>query len=124
MGIEVSSVLFLPFGGALAARLGYRNWLLWIAWLALSVLAFAVTHNTTPLNWTMIFIAGASVIGFVAPELWEACRGCLRRPRTIGILIAVLVGLYAFLSPGILGLLLGLGIIFAAFRWMFRGILK
>lgn len=116
----------LPFAGALASRLAYHRWEAWVSWVATSLIAFLVIWLAwLPASQTFGIIAGASVLGFIAPELWEALRAFLRRPRNAGLLAGGgIVSYLLFFQPQTLGklaeMLAVLGIIAIGFMVMFR----
>jgi len=109
-------IFLLPFGGALTARLAYRRWWAWVVWLASGLTTFLVvwlTGSTGPLALDQVFgaVAGASFLGFIAPELWQALQAFLRRPRNLGYLLAGGMVIYCLSNPELLGSLMTLGIV-------------
>jgi len=107
--MENPIIAVLPFAGALAARLMYRRWEAWLAWIAFAALS-CIGISLGP-------VIAASVVGFIAPELWHALRAWLRQPRTIAILLGVAAVAYAiYVDQRLIGLVLGIGILLVAFR--------
>jgi chromate transport protein ChrA len=81
-------LILFPFGGALAARLMYKRWQAWAAYGGTYLLASMVLwFGRFSFNQALVMAFVASVIGFVGPELWEAVRSSLRRPKTLGWLL-------------------------------------
>ncbi len=79
----------LPFGGALAARLGNRHWQFWLVWAGTGLVSFLLTwlvadQKASHAAW---LVAGASFLGFIAPAVWEGFENLLRRPRTLAWLV-------------------------------------
>ena len=83
--------LVLPFAGALGARLGYRLWYSWLAWVACCLSVFLVDWLAGYFlpKQAIVAVLGASAVGFVAPELWQGLRAILRQPRVVGWLALV-----------------------------------
>ena len=82
MSFYIFLLLLLPFGGAVGARLRYREWQAWAAWGTAACIAFIAMWAVGLLAAGHVFLAVAAVsgFGFVAPEVWEAFRAILRRP--------------------------------------------
>jgi len=82
-------LILFPFGGALAARLMYRRWQAWATYGITYLLALMVLWvGRFSFTQAIVIAFAASVIGFLGPELWEAIRSSLRRPKTLGWLLA------------------------------------
>lgn len=113
----------LPFGGALAARLRHRQWQVWAAWGAVSLIALAVVWITANFASAFYWMVGASAFGFLGPELWEACRGFMRQPKVFGWILAAGAIVFAIYHPQFLGSILTIVIIYAAFRLMLKPLL-
>jgi hypothetical protein len=117
-------VLALPFGGALAARLRHQQWQMWAIYGGCSILALVALwfydSFDTAIGWTLV----ASVVGFLGPELWASCRGFMSHPRVFGWIAAAGTLIFLIYNQGLLGGILMIGLIFVAFRVMFRPLLK
>ncbi len=95
--------LVLPFGAALAARLLNRYWQAWALWVAVSLAVFAGmwVAGGEPAR-AFLFVAGASALGFIAPELWAAVRAWVARPRTVTMLLGVGAVAFIIFNPELL----------------------
>jgi len=124
-------LLFLSFVAAIATRLAYQRWLVWLGWGIISLIIFLVIWLTDTLSpgQVLAVVVGASALGFVSPELWEALRAFLRRPRNAVILIGGSAGTgLLIVKPRVFeDLVKGLavlGIIIFGFWIMFRPLLR
>lgn len=108
----MSIFLVLPFGAALAARLLNRYWQAWIVWggVALATFASMLIAGHEPAR-AFLFVAGASAVGFIAPELWAAVRAWVSRPRTVTMILGVGAVVFIIFNPE---LLVPLGVLAAA----------
>jgi len=102
----------LPFIGAVVARLKYRRWQVWTIWGGICLFTFLIIwlFDHLPANQVILIVVAASAVGFVAPELWEALRAFLRKPRNIGWILLFGSSIYILFRPQLLGNLLTSGI--------------
>ena len=116
------------FGVSVGARLFYCRWEWWLAWFLTVSLVFMLANliGGREIGEIVGGIGGAALIGFVAPDLWQALRTFLQKPRNAGAFLVVLAALAAY-SVGmletvlseILGYVVVLGMLILGLRVMF-----
>jgi len=115
-------LILFPFGGALAARLMHRRWQAWATYGITYLLALIVLWvGRFSFTQALVIASAASVIGFIGPELWEAIRSSIRRPKTLGWLLGGCAMLFV-LWKGLLVPLMVLGIIVFGMKCMLKGL--
>lgn len=111
---------------ALAARVthGNRRWV--TALVVTGAVAAAVLGRRPDVSATAAigYVAGASALGFILPELWESLQGNLRLPQmTRWILVAAAIALVAYV-PQVAGTIVAIAVMIFAIRMIitpFRG---
>lgn len=112
--MKLNILLIFPFGAALAARLLNRYWQAWVVWGGVALATFAgiwvasYEPARAPLETefltgrAFLFVAGASAVGFIAPELWAAVRAWVSRPRTVTIVFGIAAVVFIAFNPELL----------------------
>ncbi len=112
-------LLLLPLGTAFLCRMYNkiparpRKWLLLIPWPLSLLTGFVV-------GWE--WVVGVSVIGFLLPEIWEALKAFIKKPKNILITLGLGIVAYAlFVDQSAIAPLLSIGILLVALRFMLGG---
>lgn len=116
-------ILLFPFGAALGTRLMYQYWQSWFWWVITCILCFLslwIGGNYYQAGQAIRLIVGASFLGFVAPDLWEAFRAFLRQPRIAGWIITGAGVVYVLYQPKLLGSIMAIFIIILGFSIIIR----
>jgi drug/metabolite transporter (DMT)-like permease len=117
-------LLLLPFGSALAARLRHRDWRVWAVWGGASLIAFVAFWIAGEIETAAGLAFGASVVGFLGPELWHSCRGFVRQPKVFGALLALAGIVFLAYNQQYLKALMLAGLAYIAYRIILRPLVR
>lgn len=115
-------IMIVVFATATIARIWHRYLPLWALWATLSIFSLFTLWRMGESSTMSFGVVGvSSILGFLAPEIWEGIRNAVRRPHiAVPIALVVLGGGTIAFYPEIAEKILVLAIIVLALWVMVR----